>query len=723
MVNEKLLKLVPKPLHVAANNGQLTAKTGSAANVQGVDKQLAEKLIRYLFKDTFTFSPNADTAVLNIVENESTHTAGAYRLEISDMISVYAGDYTGIANALQTLAAICNKDTNGLCFPCCVIEDSPFKSQRGIHFYLPPADLIDDFLILLDAMAALKYNTVILEIGGAMELEHHPEVNKAWLKFCREAREYPGGPRGLQGSEAYWKDSTHVELGGSGLVKKEDVRRIAEHCAMLGMEVIPEIQALSHCYYLTLAHPEIAERPYERWPDSYCPSMDESYILYGEVAEEILEVTKPKRVSIGHDEIRVLCECPRCRTKTGHELLAYDINRLHSFYKTRGIQILMWGEMLQSFTSWKGAPTGGVGRPQYTDRYGRSYQLVDTYKAAGMVPKDILMIDWYYSMASDTEKGVAGNGFQEIFGNFRGSQVADWDLRSRSQNVLGAEVSTWCVPNEYELGFNGWLYELVFSSMLLWQNDYHDGCQTEFARLTENYLPILQSKLSGSRGFDGRLDTLSGLKTVPGQKKDITYRFGTISKDTAERITAGGLTPLNDGASLIVDGDADSLVFFHSTAQAPDKRFTTWMFLDKAPRMPASYAIDYEDGMCVICTVEFGATGHYGAAIGDIHSRLGYVRPNAHGEMLSDIDDQNTVNEDKISRSPMFNPVDPWRNAAVYSCRYAELDTPEGIKTVYAYEWKNPYPGHRIKAVRFINEPASPLEAQLYAVGLVNTNA
>lgn len=719
MGTEKLLKLIPKPLSVVTKYGNLTVKPGASAKIQCADAALAEKLLQHLFKDTFSLSPDNNPPLLNIIQNESSNACGAYGIEISDTITVHANDYAGIAAALQTLAAICEKGKKGLRFPCCIIDDIPFKQQRGIHFYLPPADLIDDFLNLLDAMASLKYNMIILEIGGGMELERHPEVNTAWLKFCREAREYPGGPQGLQGSEAYWKDSTHVEIGGSAIVKKDVVRRIIDHCTMLGIEVVPEIQALSHCYYLTLSHPEIAERPYERWPDSYCPSLDESYILYGEVADEILEVTQSKRVSIGHDEVRILCECPRCRSKSGHELLAYDINRLHDFYKDRGIQIMMWGEMLQSFTSWKGVPTGGVGVPERVDRYGRHYQLVATHKAAQMVPKDILMIDWYHSMASNTEKGVAENGFKEIFGNFRGSQIANWDSRCRNENVLGAEVSTWCVPNEYELSYNGWLYELVFSAMVLWQDNYHDGLRTEFAHLTEDYLPILQSKLSGSRGFDGTLDTLSVLKTVPGQKKEIAYRFGTIDAATAEQITSGGLTPLAEGTALDIEGDADALVFFHATTKAPEKRLTSWNFLDKKPRMPASYAIDYEDGMCVICTAEFGAAGHYGAAIGNTNSRLGYVRPNAHGEMLADIDDENVVNEEKVALSPMFAPVDSWRNATVYSCRYAELDTPEGIRTVYAYEWKNPYPGHRIKAVRFIDEPASPLEAQLYAVALV----
>jgi hypothetical protein len=116
--------------------------------------------------------------------------------------------------------------------------------------------------------------------------------------------------------------------------------------------------------------------------------------------------------------------------------------------------------------------------------------------------------------------------------------------------------------------------------------------------------------------------------------------------------------------------------------------------------------------------VEFGMAEHGGVAIGDKHSTDKYVRPDAYGNMLNDIDDANVVNEEKLTLSPMYAPVDNWRAAAIYSCRFAEFDTPDGIRTVYSCEWKNPYPGHKITGVRFVNEPFSPLEAELYAVAM-----
>ena len=712
-MKNKLAKLLPKPKKITEGEGYLTMSAHSPASIS----KKGEPLARYLFGKVFDISETSDALLTAKIESRGL-AAGAYTIDIDSSVTVSAEDEGGLFSALQTLRSIADFGKDGVTFPRCRIEDEPYKPFRGVHLYLPPVYMIDEFFTLLDTLASMKYNTIILEIGGCVRLDRHPEINMAWLKFCHEAHDYPTGPQGIQGSEAYWKDSTHVEISGGGLISKADLARIVDHCRLLGLNLVPELQSLSHAYYLTLAHPEIAERPHERWPDHYCPSNDKSYELYFEVAEELLEVIKPTQVHIGHDEVRVLGECPLCREKSGHELLAGDINRLYDFYNARGIKIMMWGEMVQNFISWKGMPTGGV-EHNHVDKYGRKYLLPTTYEAAHMIPKDILMFDWYYSMADGTQDEFNEKGFTEIYGNFRGSQIASWDKRSKSPNVIGAEVSTWCIPSEYEIGFNGWFYELAFSAMVLWQDDFCDAKRGEFSRIAEEYMPVIMEKLSGKRTFDGTTDSLGQIAVANGEAKDITYRYGTIDKAVADKIITGGLTPLREGDKLPFNEEADKLVFFHAVNGQPKDRLTTWAFMDKRPRVPAKYVVDYDDGMAKTVLVEFGMAEHGGVAIGDKHSTDSYVRPDAYGNMLNDIDDANVVNEEKLTLSPMYAPVDNWRAAAVYACRFAELDTPEGIRTVYSCEWKNPYPGHKITGVRYVNEPFSPLEAELYAVAMV----
>jgi hypothetical protein len=194
---------------------------------------------------------------------------------------------------------------------------------------MPARHQIDDFKRLIDMMAFIKMNTVILEVGGGMEYEKHPEINEAWVKFCKTIKAFPGlnGYKSFQGSDFYWKDSIHTELCDGSYLTKREVRDLVDYCKSRGMDVIPEVQGLSHCYYLTMAHPEIAELRDDPFPDTYCPNNEKSYELYFDVAEEVIEVFEPTTVSIGHDEIRVLGWCDKCKDKSGEELVGGDINK------------------------------------------------------------------------------------------------------------------------------------------------------------------------------------------------------------------------------------------------------------------------------------------------------------------------------------------------------------------------------------------------------------
>lgn len=636
----------------------------------------------------------------------------AYEISVGDTIELNGCSEEAVARGIWTLTELIQPVENGWKISRGYLKDAAFKPMRAVHLYLPPADCIEECKRFFAMLARLKYNAIILEIGGGVEYERHPEVNLAWMKFCREAYRHTGGPQGLQASEAYWKDSTHVELAGGAVLKKSELRELVQYCKLLRMEVIPEIQALSHAYYLTLADRSIAERPFERWPDSYCPCNEHSYELYGDCAEEILEVVRPKRVSIGHDEVRVLGECPKCREKSGAELLAYDVNRLHEFYRGHGVKIMMWGEKLQNFENFKGVRAGGVEIPERIDKYGRHYSMPATCDAVDMVPKDILMLDWYYSQGDATEADFKAKGFSEIFGNFKGSTIANWQERANRGNVLGAEVSTWCIPTEQEIGENGWFYELAYSAAVLWRDDYTDECRMEWDKRTEKMLPELKNIMRGECAlFDGTEKTLSALK-LPEQKTEQTAvntdGLTNVSAELAQRLANNGLAV---GTEFDVNAVCPGLVFFHAAENIPERRIHTWFFLDPAPRIPASYAVDYADGLTIRIPVEFpNMTGCFKAD-------ASYFRPTGEAAVAADIDDDRKAKAQRFA--PSFAQCDQWRTAAVYFSRSAAFTAQDGPRTVYAWEWKNPRPEAEIARIRVIDEEKSPIALNCFGIGVL----
>ena len=117
-----------------------------------------------------------------------------------------------------------------------------------------------------------KFNSIMIEIGGAMEYKRHPEINEGWIKYCEEMSEYSGKTTKIQDYTYPWyKNAIHMENGGGNFLTQEEVRDLADYCRERMLEVIPEVPSLGHCDYLMMGHMDIAERPEDPYADTYCP--------------------------------------------------------------------------------------------------------------------------------------------------------------------------------------------------------------------------------------------------------------------------------------------------------------------------------------------------------------------------------------------------------------------------------------------------------------------
>ena len=237
-----------------------------------------------------------------------------------DGITLIAADRAGAFYAAQTLAQMARRSDNATTFSLGRIRDWPQCPIRGFHMYMPARWQLDFFYRCLDFLARRKFNTIFLEVGGGMQYERHPEIAEGWRRFCREHNEYPGGARALQ-TTIPRKNSTHTEVAGSDALPKALVRELVAEARQRHFHVIPEVQSLSHCYYLLASHHELAERREDPRPDSYCPSNPETYRLLFDLMEEVIEVFDPEFIHIGHDEARILQWCSKCRKKSGARLL------------------------------------------------------------------------------------------------------------------------------------------------------------------------------------------------------------------------------------------------------------------------------------------------------------------------------------------------------------------------------------------------------------------
>lgn len=397
-------------------------------------------------------------------------------------VVIAASDAAGLFYGAQTLLQMVPERPEEDGVPCGTICDEPVHPFRGVHLYVPPKTEIHYFTRLIEFLASCKVNKIILEIAASVELKRHPEINQAWDVYAAKARKWPFRQSALQNYNTLHgrgKDSNHFEQGGGTFISQDDVRVILDCARENGIEIIPEIPSPGHAYWLCLAHPDIAEWQEDKYPDTICPSNPKSYDLLFDVMDELIALFEPSWVSSGGDEYYFYGICPRCRGRSGGELLAGHLNKVNAFLRARGIRHLAWGDKLinpdelevKRLKEWgTGAMIKyGGGERVLSDEAG-TYRQGETWQAIDLIPDDILIADWYYSLSPDTEKYFATHCKEIIFGNVEPLALANHPERLYAPNVRGGEYSSWIENGEMSLSHMNWPLMAAISADLFWSD-------------------------------------------------------------------------------------------------------------------------------------------------------------------------------------------------------------------------------------------------------------
>ena len=328
---------------------------------------------------------------------------------------------------------------------------------RGVKLLLPPPDGLDSFFQFLETVSRFGYNTVMLELGGAMAYVSHPEINEGWLEYAAFMNEYPGKGQKIQASFDWDKNSIHSDNGGGRVLDRRTILEIIRRAEALGLEIIPEVPSLSHCDYLLIRHPELSERPEDPYPDTYCPSNPASYDLLFDILGEIVDLFHPRIVNIGHDEYYTIGLCDQCRKRSAPEIYADDIARIHDFLSARGVRTMIWAEKLidAHFIDSK-VPCGGAEKPR----------TPATFPAIDLVPRNLLLLHWYWSLDRRFEEAFVERGFDFAFGNYSPRGLPEWKRRTAVSGFSGYIISNWGRTDMPTLQRNGVLADVVHARLV-----------------------------------------------------------------------------------------------------------------------------------------------------------------------------------------------------------------------------------------------------------------
>ena len=392
-----------------------------------------------------------------------------YAVEITaDGITARVGSPRAAMYAAGTLADMIERDESGeWSIPPAVIEDAPFLGIRGVHIYLPHRDEFPFIKRLLRTFAASgKLNTIIWEVAAGMQFERHPEISEEWAKsrdvqtayYKRHVEEMLSG--GAEMTRADTPD--HIPVAGGEPLTKDEVRELVQDARDCGFEIIPEIQSLSHCMWLLVSHPELAEAPGQPFPGTMCPSNEKTYEILFDCAEEIIEVFEPTQVNIGHDEIRHMAECPRCKGQDPVDLLERDVLRFYEFYKARNLGVWMNGDSMV----WEHNGSG-----QHFEEH-TSNAIFHTERLGPIgerLPRDIGITNWSWPISENADKRIHELGYRQKYMNM--SRTApDFRRRVKEYGILGACAAPWSLICEDHLA-EGPFSDMLLCGQMLWHGD------------------------------------------------------------------------------------------------------------------------------------------------------------------------------------------------------------------------------------------------------------
>ncbi|MGO4546439.1 family 20 glycosylhydrolase [Paenibacillus sp. 2TAB23] len=522
----------------------------------------------------------------------------AYAIEITAAgIEVHARTARGSLYGAATLVRLAEEGLirHGL------VYNRPTCPVRGLKLYMPTREGMDYFKQFVEMLCRFQFNTVVLEVGGAMEYKKHPEINEGWIRYCEEMSEYSGKAIEVQDRTFPWyKNSMHVENGGGNYLSQDEVRDLIRYCKDRFLEVIPEVPSLSHCDYLLINHPELAERKEDPYPDTYCPSDERSYELLFDVLDEVLTVFEPRIVHVGHDEYYSIGLCERCKGKTAESLYANDLRRIHSYLAEREVQTMIWCEKLIDAEDKYGEKWGGAERPMKSHVTGEPFgeTIPATYRAIDLVPPDILMLNWYWGMEQQYDRLFLDRGMPLIYGNVEGPAFRGWKERLRA-GARGGIISNWSETAEGNLQRNGVLFSMSYSAFLFWREDYEESAygqvlESAFEALYRDknrYLlgrvPIA-TQTDGEQVTDGPSSGTSYIEVVHTTDEYREYRlfFDGVFLDQEEYRIGAYMLIYEDGT------EEEMPICYGYNISNKDRSWDRIAFTDSAPLKKEAYKVD-----------------------------------------------------------------------------------------------------------------------------------
>jgi hypothetical protein len=252
---------------------------------------------------------------------------------------------------------------------------------------------------------------------------------------------------------------SHPELRGRRPMTKEQARDLGRHCKEHGIRLIPQFNCLGHqsrgrrTFELLTKYPQFDETPQVPrnnegiYCRSWCPLHPDVNRVVFALMDELLDAFEADALHVGMDEVLLIAseQCPRCRGKDRSVLFAKTVNDIHHhLVDQKKVEMMMWGDRLLD-----------IKRFQYDPK---SASMNGTWRAIGMIPKDIVICDWHYYLKGRPDEFPSVGFFQEE--GFRvwpsswkdekaGLALMEYSHKAATPRMMGQLFTAWCSPEDF----------------------------------------------------------------------------------------------------------------------------------------------------------------------------------------------------------------------------------------------------------------------------------
>lgn len=506
------VSLIPKPSKIEITTGvfKLTEQT----NIIDQSSKLSEYLVSQVNVLTGLRikhdhkSKSQNYISLNIDSSFDKTNTEAYSLKISTkLIEIRSSSETGLFRGIQTLFQLIpssgksQRPNEKIEIPCCVIEDKPAFSWRGLNLDCCRHFMTKDFIKrYIDILAYYKFNV----------LHWHLTEDQGWRI---EIKKYPG----LTEVGAWRKEADGSIYGG--YYTQEDIKEIVAYAQSRFINIVPEIEMPGHSLASLASYPEnsCTGGPFEVtnmfgvMKDIYCAGDDSTYTFLQNILDEVIQLFPGKYIHIGGDEAPKdrWKGCPKCQArikseglKDEHELQSYFAKRTSAYLHSKGKEVIGWDEILQ----------GGLAPGAIVQSWQSFQGAVDAAKLGHYV---ICSPASHTYLNSDPE-----NLDLRIAYSFK--PVPDELTAEEKKYILGGEANLWTEQAPQETVDSKLFPRILALAEVFWNNPQSAGSGKNYdefySRVQNSYKDL--SALGIQFGREGKIFTPS--TTYDDSKKEFT---------------------------------------------------------------------------------------------------------------------------------------------------------------------------------------------------------